>query len=263
MHVADTRAAQSELIGQLRKRPDDVDARLQLFRYAVVDGNWDRALNQLDVAERLDAGLSHTALVYRRNIVCEGLRQRVFGGEGTPLFLGTPPPWIGYLVEALRAEDDETSAKLVQAALGAARCASGIIDGAPFAWLADADSRLGPVLEAFIDGKYYWVPFEHCSRIAIPAPEDLLDLAWCPAELTLTNGGTCNGYIPTRYPSCAADATDTADALKLARLTEWHPWSDSLQKGAGQRMFVSDAGDYALLDCREIRFDALPADLPQ
>lgn len=260
MNVADTRAAQSALIGQLRKRPDDVDARLQLFRYSVVDSNWERALNQLDVAETLDVSLSHTAMVYRRNIACEGLRQRVFGGEGTPLFLGAPPPWIGYLIEALRTPDDEASATLVQAALSAARCAGGSIDGTPFAWLADADSRLGPVLEAFIDGKYYWIPFEHLARITIHAPQDLLDLAWCPAELTLSNGGTCNGYVPTRYPS--GDET-VADDLKLARLTQWLPWSDSLQKGVGQRMFVSDAGEYALLDCREIRFDALPADLPQ
>jgi protein involved in temperature-dependent protein secretion len=34
-----------------------------------------------------------------------------------------------------------------------------------FAWLADADVRLGPVLEAIVDGKYYWIPFGNLSAI--------------------------------------------------------------------------------------------------
>lgn len=249
MRVADTTAAQSDLIAKLRKRPDDIDSRMQLFRFCVIDGNWDRANNQLDVADKLDASLSHTAMVYRRNIACEQSRQRVFSGMEAPVFLGTPPHWVGYLVQALRASDGAPA--LVQAAFEAAQCPGGTINGEPFAWLADADSRLGPVLEAFIDGKYYWIPFEHLARITIPAPEDLLDLAWCSSELTLANGGVCNGYIPTRYPSTDGVARDD---LKLARLTEWLPWSGSMQIGLGQRMFVSNAGEYALLDCREIVF---------
>ena len=35
------------------------------------------------------------------------------------------------------------------------------IDGKAFAWMADADMRLGPVLEAVINGRYYWVPLVH------------------------------------------------------------------------------------------------------
>uniref|UniRef100_UPI002FE1B4F0 type VI secretion system accessory protein TagJ n=1 Tax=Noviherbaspirillum sp. TaxID=1926288 RepID=UPI002FE1B4F0 len=69
----------------------------------------------------------------------------------------------------------------------------------------------------------------------------------------------CNSYIPTRYPGTVPDARDD---LKLARLTEWLPWSGSLQQGAGQRMLASDRDDYALLDCRDIRFVDSPAALP-
>ena len=35
----------------------------------------------------------------------------------------------------------------------------GSLNGQPFEWVADADSRLGPVMEAIINGRYYWVPF--------------------------------------------------------------------------------------------------------
>ena len=34
-----------------------------------------------------------------------------------------------------------------------------------FEWIADADDRLGPVLEAIVNGRYYWVPFERVRRI--------------------------------------------------------------------------------------------------
>jgi len=253
MQVATTNTTQSELVAKLRARPDDLDSRLQLFRLCVIDGNWSRALNQLEVAERLDAAMAHTAMVYRCNIAAEQTRRAVFDGSAPPLFLGTPPAWLGYLVQALREADADAGAALANAAFARAAPVAGAIDDEPFAWLADADSRLGPVLEAFVDGKYYWIPFEHLGRIRIGVPDDLLDLAWCPSELTLVNGGVCRGYIPTRYPGTELTARDD---LKLARITEWQPWSAALQKGAGQRMLVSDADEYALLDCRDIRFDA-------
>lgn len=254
MRVTDTKAAQSDLIARLRARPQDVDARLQLFRFTVIDGNWDRAGIQLDTAEQLDASVSHTAMVYRRNITCERDRHQVFSGAMTPVFLGTPPQWVGYLVQALQEAEPDRRAALASAAFDEASAISGTINGEPFEWLADEDNRLGPVLEAFVDGKYYWIPFEHITSLTIGVPDDLLDLAWCPAELTLTNGGVCNIYIPTRYP---ATHLGQRDDLKLARQTEWIPWSGELQQGLGQRMFVSDRDEYALLDCREIRFNPL------
>lgn len=259
MRVTNTMTAQSDLIAQLRARPNDVDSRLRLFRLAVIDGNWGRAVNQLEVAVKLDAGLSHTAMVYERNIACERMRDAVFRGMETPVFLGTPPPWVGYLVQALRQQDAAASAKLAGSALEQAEPTGGAINGEPFAWLADADSRLGPVLEVFIDGNYYWVPFEHVTLVNINPPDDVLDLAWCPCDLTLNNGGECKGYVPTRYPGTEQCARDD---LKLARMTEWQPWVDALQKGLGQRMFISDQGEYALLDCREILFTPIGAANP-
>ena len=67
--------------------------------------------------------------------------------------------------------------------------ASGTIDGKPFEWIADADPRLGPIMEAMVDGKYYWVPFTRLSRLDIEAPADLRDQVWMPAHFTWSNGG--------------------------------------------------------------------------
>ncbi len=79
------------------------------------------------------------------------------------------------------------------------RASAGDIDGQPFEWIADADSRLGPVLEAVINGRYYWVPFSRLSRIQIEPPEDLRDMVWMPAHLQFENGGESVALIPTRY----------------------------------------------------------------
>jgi type VI secretion system protein ImpE len=251
MRVTDTKAAQSDLIAKLRARPDDTHARLQLFRLAVIDGNWGRASNQLEIAAAIDASLSHTTLVYERNIDCERTRNAVFLGRESPVFLGAPPAWSGYLVQSLQQQDADAGAMLATTALEQAEAAGGTINGEPFAWIADGDSRLGPTLEAFIDGEYYWVPYEHLDAIRLNEPDDVLDLAWCPCSLTLKNGGESKAYIPTRYPDTERSGRDD---LKLARMTEWQPWSATLQKGLGQRTFITDSNEYALLDCREILF---------
>ena len=66
--------------------------------------------------------------------------------------------------------------------------------GQPFEWLADADMRLGPVLEAYINGRYAWIPFARLGRIRIEAPEDLRDVG-------ARKGGARRQQVGGRYPS--------------------------------------------------------------
>jgi type VI secretion system protein ImpE len=108
------------------------------------------------------------------------------------------------------------------------------------------------MLEAVIDGKYYWIPFCNLSAIRIEKPEDLRDLAWIPAYLTLSNGGEVVALIPARYPG-SESSTDAA--IRMARKTEWQDGPDGVSTGLGQRMLVTDQGDYPLLEVRSIAFD--------
>ncbi len=87
------------------------------------------------------------------------------------------------------------------------------LNGQPFEWIADADSRLGPVLEAVINGRYYWVPFSRLPQVTLEAPEDLRDLVWMPAHLQFENGGESVALIPTRYPGSEA-VGDGADRTR-------------------------------------------------
>ena len=95
-------------------------------------------------------------------------------------------------------------------AFEAAPATHGVIDDQPFEWIADADARLGPMLEAIVNGRYYWVPFDRIREIRIEAPADLRDAVWTPAYFTWANGGETVGLIPTRYPGTEASSRSEA-----------------------------------------------------
>lgn len=247
-------AAVEAAMAGVRKAPGQAGLRTQLFQLFCLRGEWERALAQLSAAGRLDAGAEEMARVYREVIRCEVLRGQVFAGERTPLFLGQPTPWMAQLVDALRLDAEghaDAAAAARNVALETAPATTGEVDGEAFAWLADADSRIGPIQEAIVNGKYYWIGFEQLREIEVEAPVDLRDLVWIPARLTFVNGGQQVAFLPSRYPLRAGDD----DALLMARRTEWRPLGGDGFAGAGQRMVATDAAEYPLLEVRKISFD--------
>src|SRR5256714_4409942 len=212
-----------------------------LFHLLVLSGQWDRALTQLGVMSDMDVEAEDFVRTYREVIRCELFRKDVFAGQRTPLVLGEPPEWIARLTEALRLLGEgriEEAAASRSVAFDTAPAVTGWLNGAPFEWIADADVRLGPVCEAILNGKYYWIPFERLTRIEVEAPTDLRDLIWAPAKLTFQNGGEQVAFLPARYPGSEA-AQD--DDLRLCRRTEWHDLGSETHIGVGQRMFATDA----------------------
>ena len=252
-------AALAQLKEEVRKAPRDVRLRTFLFQLFAVFGQWDRALTQLVTASELDALALPMTQAYRAAIRCEMLRARVFEGRNTPTIFGDPPPWISLLLEAnkrLAAGALDDASGLRDAAFEAAPTISGKVNDVPFEWIADADPRLGPVLEAMIDGKYYWVPFGRLQKLEIDPPEDLRDAIWMPAHFIWTNGGDAFGFVPTRYPG-----SESADpALALSRRTEWQERGDWFL-GLGQRMLTTNEEDVALMDLRTLEFTHPPEEL--
>ena len=240
---------------EVRDKPEDQRLRVFLFQINCVLGRFDKALNQLQVIASLNAETMLLAQIFRPVIACEMLRREVFDGKHTPIIFGQPMQWIGLLVQAnelVARGKAAAAAELRDQAFEAAPATPGKVNGAAFGWIADADSRLGPVLEAIIEGKYYWVPFCHIKKLFIAAPTELLDLVWAPAQFVWANGGEASGHIPCRYPK-----TETADddALRLARKTEWSEPAEGYNIGLGQRVLATDDKDYALLECRTIELE--------
>jgi type VI secretion system protein ImpE len=170
---------------------------------------------------------------------------------------GQPQPWVAWLVQALQADaqgDVAAAANLRTQAFESAPSVPGRLNGEPFEWIADADSRLGPVLEVVLNGRYCWVPFSALRKLTLDAPTDLRDMVWAPAQLEFANGGASVALIPSRYPgSAAADS-----GLQLARRTEWLPLSGEHFRGLGQRVLTTSSTEVGLLDIRELAFQASP-----
>jgi type VI secretion system protein ImpE len=255
---SDLDAALKLLQEQVRQRPADPKLRIFLFQLLCVLGQWERALTQLNVAADLDAQALGMAQMYREAVQCEALRAAVFAGERSPLIFGEPAEWLALLIESMLVTGTERSGEaqsLRERAFEAAPASPGTIDGQPFEWIADADMRLGPVLEAVINGRYYWLPFERLAKVDLEPPVDLRDVVWIPAHFQFTNGGEAIGLIPTRYPG-----SETAEdpQLRLARKTEWIEPTPDTFIGRGQRQFSTDAGEYAVMDIRSITIGAQP-----
>ena len=233
--------AQAALSQEIRAKPADAKLRVFLFQLLSVQGQWERALTQLNLAGEMDA--AHLAMVqtYREGIRCELLRAEIFAGKRSPLVFGEPDEWLAILMQAqkLLAEGQQVAAaEMRDKAFEAAPATSGAIvtldpDATPllspnaaggphkvhepthetaFEWLADADSRLGPVVEAVVNGRYYWIPLHRIKQIAIEAPADLRDVVWMPVHFEWANGGDNVGLIPTRY------AVSVARSYPLMRL---------------------------------------------
>ncbi|RYZ12089.1 MAG: virulence protein SciE type [Comamonadaceae bacterium] len=260
LRSADPAGALKALTDEVRAKPGDSKHRVFLAQLLCVLGQWERALNQLSVAAELDALAVPMKQVYGEAIRCEGVRAEVFAGRRTPMVFGQPDEWLALLIESLlrlgRGED-AMAEDLRQRAFDAAPTSAGTIDGAPFEWLADADMRLGPVLEAFVNGKYYWIPYARLSHIKVDPPEDLRDCVWLPAHLQFENGGESLALIPVRYESSEKSADG---AIQLARKTEWRELQPEVWVGAGQRVLGSDAGDHPFMEIREILFADAPQD---
>ncbi len=248
----DPATALVELQEQVRARPADAKLRIFLFQLLCVLGQWERALNQLKVASGLDAAALPMAQMYGEAVRCEAMRSDVFAGRKSPMVFGQPEQWLALLIESLLVAgrgDVARSRELRQSALAEADASVGDINGQPFEWVADADSRLGPVLEAVINGRYYWVPFARLAAVMVEEPEDLRDMVWMPAQLQFENGGESVALIPTRYPG----SEHSEDGLVvLARKTVWEEAAPDTHYGLGQRIIATDSGDVPLLELREL-----------
>jgi len=254
LRAGDPRAALQQLTAAVRAKPADAKLRVFLAQLLCVLGQWERAHTQLNVVADLDALAIPMRETVGHAIRCELMRAQVFAGKRTPMVFGQPDEWLALLIESLLQKGQGNAAMsedLARRAFDAAPAGAGRLNDAPFAWIADADSRLGPVLEACVNGRYYWVPFSRLSRVSFDAPEDLRDCVWMPAQLTFANGGETVALVPTRY----VGSHESDDGLIcLARKTEWTQIGADRYAGLGQRVLVTDAGEVDLMSVRSLEF---------
>jgi len=239
----------------VRADPSDPKLRIFLFQLLCITGDWKRAITQLKLCAELDPIAIPMAQAYREGIICEVFREKVFTGEKDPLIFGEPVEWLALLIEANRALASGNTAhatELRAKAFDQVPDLGGEINGERFEWVADADMRMGPVLEIIVNGRYFWMPFSSILTLKLDEPEDLRDSVWTAASVTLQNGGEFVALIPTRYVGTPASKDDAA---MLARSTTWTDVGDDTYVGMGQRLLTTDKSDVALMDLRTLSMD--------
>lgn len=241
-----------ELHTNIRNNPGKVEYRIHLAQLLMVNGQWQKALQQLQTAAQLDNKAAAMAQTYRALIQAEIAREQVFKGLYSPQHISAPEDWEILLAESLVARTHQqldAAEKFLRQAFNDAPACAFTIDGSTTAWIADADSRLGPICEVFINGKYYWIPFNKIQQLSIEAPQDLRDLVWIPATITLTDFSRHFGFLPSRYPLSYEQGNDQ---LSLSSLTEWTSIDECNWAGLGQKVLVSDQSEYPLLAARNL-----------
>jgi type VI secretion system protein ImpE len=245
----------SALEEQIRKDPANPKLRVFYFQLLSVLGDWDRAMNQLHIAGEMNTENGFMFSMYRPALQSEVLRSEIFSGKKTPLVFSEPKDWMAWLIQANQLAGQEqwqAAAELRDKTFESADSVTGRIDDEPFEWIADADPRLGPMLEAVIDGKYYWIPFSVIRCLVIDKPGDLRDMVWTVAQFEWINGGQSVGLIPSRYP---ASYGSMESEISMARKTEWIEKPHGYYLGLGQRMLVTDRQEYPLLNIRRIELN--------
>jgi type VI secretion system protein ImpE len=261
LHAGSLASHRDTIAAEIRRHPGDANLRAQLFQVLAAQGEWKRAAEQVRLCAELNPQAAPTALMYDRAIAAERQREAVLAGRAQPAMPGPRPAWLDMLLDALQcaAKDRALAAALRTQAMEAAEPLSGTLACAeqdtptPFSWICDGDSRLGPVFE-FIQGEHYdWLPFSYLRSVRLLPPEGLADMVWAQAELTLADARVLHALIPARYPAPVGQRmADQEDRIKLGRLTQWEPLHGETYTGVGQKMWMTDQGEYALLDTRAL-----------
>ncbi|VXB38730.1 ImpE/SciE family protein [Burkholderia sp. 8Y] len=253
-----TDEAIASLVNSIRREPAVAVHRWSLFQCFCVTGEWERAMQQLQVYGQLDASAERVVQTFRDLIRAERWRERVMAGTQQPAFIyDDAPGWMRSLIAALgcAAQGDTCAAdRTREAALNGAPLVAGRTAGQAFEWIADSDSRLGPVCEFIAAGSYRWVALSDIARWRVRQPSSLIDLVWTPCTLTLLDGATLHGFVPARYPLSRDGVHASREALHTGRETVWEELGRTGVIGHGRKTWSTDAGDFSVFELSDCAF---------
>ena len=254
LKTGDLAGALAAVKAAIRKAPTDSDLRFTLFQFLSATGDWEGASNQLVAYSELTGRQSPLGHIFNDLVKAEVLRKLVFQGEKQPVIFGEPPEWVPLLVQSCAhfARGEYAAAMSLRSqALEEAPGVSGTVNGAPFDWMMDGDTRFGPMLELMMHGTYYWVPQQRVQELTFAEPTHLRDRVWVAVQVTFETGGATHAFMPVRYPA-AHSWKDPA--LHLARTTDWTSPAEGIYIGGGQRVLMTNAAEIPLLEIRTLTF---------
>lgn len=276
LHHDDLLHKLQRLEAAVRSEPSAHEHRWALVEILCQLCQWQRALQQLQAWGRLAPQWKAQAHLVRGLIQAEHQRMRVFQGQERAAPVVDFPDWMQGMAQALEHNAAGRTAQADdcrQQALAQAPSLSGVCHWdvrtrahevpeqhqQAFDWLADSDTRLGPVCEVMVSGAYRWLAFADIERLQLQAPQSPLDLVWAPAQLQLrpAQGGVArslHAFLPAR--SCWLQTPqhpgEQQQALMLGHLTVWQDVGETGVFAQGQKTWMSEGIDWPLLDIRQV-----------
>jgi type VI secretion system protein ImpE len=221
------------LTSHLRDNPADTRGRTTLFELLCFAGEYERAAKHLAVIGEGNTDIQMGALLYQGALHAEGLRREMFEGETYPGPLG------------------ESAAEI-----------TGSLNGKPFARLADSDPRIGPRLEVFGAGDYFWIPFRQIQVIEIQAPKRLRDLLWIPARVTTSPEFQQRELGEVLLPALNPLTYQHPDGpIRLGQMTEWCADEAGREHPYGQKMLLAGEEEIPILEIRRLEIQ-VPVSVP-
>lgn len=231
--------------------PDNPAARLSLVELQILAGQFTDAWESLREIQSLDPNWPASRRWYRQLIRAAVRRAR----GRAPEFLDHRPAHVRHRLRAIRAIRESDPQKALVRIDRADRCTPhlvGHIDGREFDGIRDAGDFTASVLEVLVGSRYFWLPFEQVRRIVLQAPTQILDSAYRPARLTLTDGTEFDAVVPIVY----ADSVE--DVHRLGLETDLINPRGGPVKGLGAKLLLAGEeelplGELRQLDLREWR----------
>jgi type VI secretion system protein ImpE len=242
-------------VQQVKANPADHARRLFLFELLAFSGDLDRARKQIDAIKYDQLELEAATAGYRRLLDAEQLRRRLFSEGLKPEFFSPPPDHVRLRLDALnrlRDKEPAEAARLIAEADAAVPPLRGKLNGKPFEGLRDCDDRFGHVIEVMAQGKYFWVPMEQLSSLAMKPPKFPRDLIWFPVRLDLHDGASGEAFLPALYPGTHEHRDD---AVRLARAHDWQGGDGVPTLGFGPRLYLVGDDGIPVLEFRELTLD--------
>ncbi|MFP8968218.1 type VI secretion system accessory protein TagJ [Pokkaliibacter sp. CJK22405] len=212
-------AAIEQLKNALRDDPRNLSARGSYIELLCIDGQLEKADQQLDMMVRQDPETAAGASNLRRLIHAAQARLDFYNGGDTSSLLGEADAEVETLLKlrvALVKEEAEV-AELAAALEEQRNTCPLLINGEAAEDVRDLDDSLCGFLELLgTDGKFYFIKWADVIHLDIKPATSLVEHIWRPAVIQTTAGADGDVFIPMTY------AGSNTPHQKLGRETDWH-----------------------------------------